>query len=790
MPVWEVRGGASGRRSSGRCPCPTGGCRRPRRSRGPGRRAGGDHIADREPPVGGEAVLGHVPGPPGTAVDAEQRTTGVGEETRRSVARRGVGEDGVFRLGEGAQQGPAGLGQRGDPPGGDAQQHRGVRIGRPHRVGDLRDPARGGVRALARVVLVLLPGGESDDRCHGQYGGQRAEECAGAASGGRRRPAFRFAGFEGGGEELPFRGGQLSGSLRMGGGLSRSSPRPWRVRGSLRVRGGLSRSSPRPWRGADARPPAPRPISAAPATTPAVRPEQLLRADQAGASVEGAGVAVVFQPGAGGLGEAAVVAEAFTVLVDPGAEARPAGDEGLVGELDAVLVDGDEPVAGQLFHHDRQIPVGPLVQFGAGQRAAGVGVALTGLDQAEEQAAGGTGLGRGQLAVRLFGGRRDGSADPARRLVRAQGQQSAAAPLPGLQQRVRQHRQRARLVEDLVHDPRGQLPLDQQPDRLGRSDDRLTQLVRAHGPDQQAGATQGLGQAAVFGAAGVEVGAYGDEHPQPALPVAGGEQHADEPVALRRVPAQGEDLLELVDDHPALRFPLLDGQQMPVRLGGPGPRGEHPQYGRAAVLRDLLPQAGYQPGAQQRRLAAPRRPEDHREPVRAHQLVQLLHQPVPAEEQRAVVRLEASEAPVRRCRVRRLLAHGARGLRVGVLPPGLPLTRVGAACPYVPLDHGERRQPLPRRRVGQRRRGEARRLGHRAVRRPARGPAQLPQLVREPLHGTGVGIDGSFRTPHGTTHFRPLRARPRSGWLPMIGAVNLLLARTRRKHCVPEMWRG
>ncbi len=84
--------------------------------------AGREHLAGREPPGAGTAGPAHVPGPPGTALDAEQRTAGVGEEPSRAVARGRVGEDRVLRLGEGAEQGPAGLGQRRHPPGGDAQQ--------------------------------------------------------------------------------------------------------------------------------------------------------------------------------------------------------------------------------------------------------------------------------------------------------------------------------------------------------------------------------------------------------------------------------------------------------------------------------------------------------------------------------------------------------------------------------------------------------------------------------------------------------------------------------------------
>jgi hypothetical protein len=53
-------------------------------------------------------------------------------------------------------------------------------------------------------------------------------------------------------------------------------------------------------------------------------------------------------------------------------------------------------------------------------------------------------------------------------LLTGQVRARAAAPPPGLQQGIREHRQTTRIVEHLLDDPRGQLPLDQQPDRLRR----------------------------------------------------------------------------------------------------------------------------------------------------------------------------------------------------------------------------------------------------------------------------------------------------------------------------------
>ncbi|ELS54787.1 putative WD-40 repeat protein [Streptomyces viridochromogenes Tue57] len=402
----------------------------------------------------------------------------------------------------------------------------------------------------------------------------------------------------------------------------------------------------------------------------------------------------------------------------------------------------------QPLDHLRRLRVGPLGEIGAGQRAPGVGGAPARLDQPQQQMPGGARLGLGQLLVHLLRRRRDRAAHPAGRLVRGQGEHPALAPPPGLQQRVREHGQPAGLVDDLPDDPRGQLPLHQQSGGLRRLGHRRPQFVGRHRSEQQPGTGQRVRQAPVLGAAGVEVGPYADQHPQPAVRIAGGEQQVDEAGPFLAVPAQGEGLLELVDHHPALRLVLGGGQQVAVRLRGPRARGEHPQHRRAAAAGDLLAQGGDQPGPQQRGLAAAGRPEQHREPVVAHQPVQLLDHAVPAEEQMPVGGLEAGQAPVRRCAVRGLLADRLGDRRLRLLPADLPLGRVTAAGPDVPLGDGQGRQPFAGRGLRQRCRGEAGPLRHAPVRGAARGLAHLAEVVGEPGDGAGRRVQGSFWTAH------------------------------------------
>ena len=179
----------------------------------------------------------------------------------------------------------------------------------------------------------------------------------------------------------------------------------------------------------------------------------------------------------------------------------------------------------------------------------------------------------------------------------------------------------------------------------------------------------------------------------------GGEQQVDEAGPLGLVPAQGEDLLELVHHDPALRLVLGRGQQMPVRGGGPVARSEDPQHRRAAPAPRSPPAAaGISPARSREDLPLPDAPNTTANRCSAHQLAQLVDQPVPAEEQVTVGRLEAGEAPVRRRRVLvGLLVHAdLRGLRLGLLPPRLPLPGSPPQARTYPWTHGQRRQPFAR----------------------------------------------------------------------------------------------
>ncbi|GHJ23740.1 hypothetical protein TPA0909_53540 [Streptomyces albus] len=105
--------------------------------------------------------------------------------------------------------------------------------------------------------------------------------------------------------------------------------------------------------------------------------EEFGRLGQSAAPVERPGVAVQLLPAVGGLGESAVGAQPFAVLVDPAAEPGPGGDEGFVGEIDGVPVQGEQPGGDETFEYvaaaraARRVAAVAL-QLGAGRRAPGV----------------------------------------------------------------------------------------------------------------------------------------------------------------------------------------------------------------------------------------------------------------------------------------------------------------------------------------------------------------------------------------------------------------------------------
>ena len=575
---------------------------------------------------------------------------------------------------------------------------RGARVGRAQRVGDGGDPAGRDVGAVARVV----PGAGA--RRPGQRPGPSPGRPSPAPDAARARRMERAA--------------ALDSASRAARAAARNS-RCGKFRGVV----------------------------------PFIVGEAFRGAGQSGAPEQGARVAVVLQPEPGRLGQPPMVAQPLPVRLDPVAQPRPAGDQRLVGELDGRprrrSAAGRGPAAPpprSTSGHSLSTRSAPV----SGRRVSGVPWPGSTIRSSRCRAA--SACRCGQLPVRLLGARRDGAAHPAGRLVAAR---VSTRPL-----RRRQVSSSAcetigsppASVEDLRHDPRGQLPLHQEPDLLRRLGDRLAQLVRGHRADQRSGAAHRLRQPPELATAGKK-SARTAMNTRSRLPgVAFGKQLGDEPGSLGPVPAQGEELLELVHHHPALRLVRRRGQQMRVRGGRPVARASAPAAPPGGPW-SAIPagEPGYQSGPQQGGLPAARGAEHRGEPVLAHQLEQLLRSGGPAR------RTAAWSSGSNRARPRyggvRVLARS-----LASSPRRPPPRRPSTAAPTPP---GRRRRPV---------RSPGRRRGTAAVRRPrpatalsGRSPAAsaivryegLPAVLRSSRsscasRGTGpaVGSSGSFRAPH------------------------------------------
>ena len=235
------------------------------------------------------------------------------------------------------------------------------------------------------------------------------------------------------------------------------------------------------------------------------------------------------------------------VGVDPAPQAGPGGQQRLVGDLDGVLVDGEQPARDEEVEHLADLTAPG--QLRALHPAPRVGQVRGDVHEPQEDPPDELLPIGGQLGERLLRGLRHAARDAAHRVVVGDGHPHALTPPPRRQQRVRQQGQQARragLGPGPVHV--GEQDLDQAVlDRhagLARGfDDGAAQVGVVHRPDDHLRLLGGTGEFGVPQRAAVEVGAQGDHHRR-------GEraQLLDERGALVLVDGRAEDLLELVDD--------------------------------------------------------------------------------------------------------------------------------------------------------------------------------------------------------------------------------------------------
>ena len=268
-------------------------------------------------------------------------------------------------------------------------------------------------------------------------------------------------------------------------------------------------------------------------------------------------------PGPCGLAEPPPDPQALPVGVDPGAQQRPGGEQGLVGDLRGVRVHRnqpfrDEPVEHLLGGRGFTRPVPQLVQP---HRAARLRRVVGHVHQPQEEPPGHVLLLFIERLVDLVGRPRDRVPDAPAGLVVRHGEPAPVPARPGGEEGMGQQRQCAGLMpgpgqgdvgrsrREVAEQQFDQAVRDIQPRQAGRFDDRGADLLPGHRHDHDL--------ALLERARPVPGSAAPDRRSRPAgrAPRRPAGQRAncrDEAMPLLLVLAGGEDLLELVhhDDQP------------------------------------------------------------------------------------------------------------------------------------------------------------------------------------------------------------------------------------------------
>jgi hypothetical protein len=219
-----------------------------------------------------------------------------------------------------------------------------------------------------------------------------------------------------------------------------------------------------------------------------------------------------------------------------------------------------------------------------------------------------------------------------------------------LRQRVLQQRKPARLVGDIRDHLRHQTRLELNRLTLGRSADRLLQLVRCERRDRLDPGRQQLAEPRVHERSVVVIGPEGHDHPEPAGRIERGDpQRLQHQLALALVGREREQLLELVheqDELRARRGDTLRGLEQPAgavpeEVAEPRRRARRDPHERRLELVERMPsreqvgdehltrvphatlaERGHQPGPHDGGLAAAARPDHGQEAGSGNRLLQ------------------------------------------------------------------------------------------------------------------------------------------------------------------------
>ena len=283
------------------------------------------------------------------------------------------------------------------------------------------------------------------------------------------------------------------------------------------------------------------------------------------------------------------------VLVDPPAQARPLAQQGLVGDLDDAVADGDQAAGRRGREHVRDLVVPVEVELGERRPAAHGAHRASPSPTRRSMIARTSGLrSLGDAGVGRLGQARHRAVDAPGLAVGSQGQRAVLPLLPELEQRGRQQRQRAGLALHVGDQRVGELGLDAQARparRAARSPGAAPRAASARPARGSRRAARPVRDRRRTGRSSRRAARRRRPRGRAGSRRAG--ERVDESGALGVRAAGGEQLLELIDRRAerapgaACRAPRRAGPRLPNRARAEAlPAGARPAAGaRAASAR-------------------------------------------------------------------------------------------------------------------------------------------------------------------------------------------------------------
>ena len=323
-------------------------------------------------------------------------------------------------------------------------------------------------------------------------------------------------------------------------------------------------------------------------------------------------------PFLGSSGQQALLAHVGAAFAQPGAQARPLAQQGLVRHFyrrparQRIMVKGQQAVGAKGVEHladggrrtadGRQtasVDLGASRQpfeFGAQHAPAGIFALFAQRHQAQENLPGGRLLALVQAGIDLFGAAPQSLHHPPALFVSRQSQFAPGAAFEQFGQGVLQQRQCTGLVADFLDNSVHQFGFRQQANAFSRAVDRQPQFIRGKRQDEDRALAQQFTQVDVLQGAVDKVGPQGDHHTQAAARIHHGGHQAVQEMGAHGLAVSGaavfgaavfgaifhqsEQFLELVDHQQQVSHPIV------------GQNAAHGAQQAARFFANLIQQAG------------------------------------------------------------------------------------------------------------------------------------------------------------------------------------------------------